>query len=235
MPRMSGLEATQLIREFEQSLDQQSHTPIIALTAHALADERDQLIAAGMDDYVSKPIQHAQLVHLIQKWQRGQAVNSAESIQPIDNPDPAPAEMAKPTDRIVDWQECLILSNHKPELAFDLLSMLLEGLDDDQQELQEAFEQQDDARLEQRAHRLHGATRYTGVPILRERIARLELHLQAARKQQTDPCDSVHRQQLAQGMLEVRQAIEQLLGIDLDYADLDQLTTASVRPRRSLD
>lgn len=234
MPRMSGLEATQLIREFEQSLDQKPHTPIIALTAHALADERDQLISAGMDDYVSKPIQHGQLVHLIEKWHcKASEHQSVEQLSIADATDAL--HVPSITDRIVDWKECLILSNHKPDLAFDLLSMLLEGLTEDQQELQAAFEQQDDARLEQRTHRLHGATRYTGVPILREQIAALERHLQQARKQSIAAHDSVHRQQLAQNMRAVQQAIEQLLGIDLNYADLDQLTTASVRPRRSLD
>jgi two-component system sensor histidine kinase BarA len=120
-------------------------------------------------------------------------------------------------------------------LAFDLLNMLLEGLSADQHELTEAFEQHDDVRLEQRTHRLHGATRYTGVPILRDRIAILEQHLQRARKQQVDPDDSVHREQLTQSMQAVTQAITDLLAIDLNYADLDRLTTASVRPRRSTD
>lgn len=243
MPRMSGLEATQLIREFEQSLATPQYTPIIALTAHALADERDQLIAAGMDDYVSKPIQHEQLVYLIKKWhQEAPPYPNRDGILPIDHAMPSvseapssPAQQTPLTDLIVDWKECLTLSNHKPDLAFDLLNMLLEGLSADQHELTEAFEQHDDVRLEQRTHRLHGATRYTGVPILRDRIAILEQHLQRARKQQVDPDDSVHREQLTQSMQAVTQAITDLLAIDLNYADLDRLTTASVRPRRSTD
>ncbi|HYL73908.1 MAG TPA: response regulator [Bryobacteraceae bacterium] len=54
MPEMDGLTATGLIREKEQRTG--SHVPIIAMTAHAMTGDRERMIAAGMDDYVSKPI-----------------------------------------------------------------------------------------------------------------------------------------------------------------------------------
>jgi osomolarity two-component system sensor histidine kinase NIK1 len=54
MPEMGGFEATQQIREFEKSLDR--HTPIIALTAHAIQGYREKCLEGGMDGYVSKPI-----------------------------------------------------------------------------------------------------------------------------------------------------------------------------------
>jgi signal transduction histidine kinase/DNA-binding response OmpR family regulator len=55
MPIMDGVEATVQIRLFEQSI--RRHTPIIALTAHAMAGDRERFFAAGMDGYLSKPIQ----------------------------------------------------------------------------------------------------------------------------------------------------------------------------------
>ncbi|KAL3450509.1 hypothetical protein BJX65DRAFT_294183 [Aspergillus insuetus] len=67
MPIMGGFEATVLIRQYEQEHGI-SRTPIIALTAHAMFGDRDKCIAAGMDDYLSKPLNQNQLVQMIAKW-----------------------------------------------------------------------------------------------------------------------------------------------------------------------
>jgi len=55
MPRMNGLAATQAMRD-EKLFGVKSRVPIIALTAYAMADDRKRLLAAGMDDHVSKPV-----------------------------------------------------------------------------------------------------------------------------------------------------------------------------------
>ena len=65
MPRMSGHEAARQIRNIE-NID--NRIPIIALTAHGLADERDKLMASGINDYVGKPISQPQLLQVLQKW-----------------------------------------------------------------------------------------------------------------------------------------------------------------------
>ena len=64
MPGMNGLEATQLIRLHKSSTE----LPIIALTAHAIADEKDAILKAGMNDYQSKPINNDRLIQSIERW-----------------------------------------------------------------------------------------------------------------------------------------------------------------------
>ncbi len=65
MPRMGGVEAVQHIREVEQSTG--GHTPIIALTAHAIKGDRERYLTAGMDDYVSKPIRRDEFYAAIRR------------------------------------------------------------------------------------------------------------------------------------------------------------------------
>jgi CheY-like chemotaxis protein len=66
MPKMGGFEAVAAIREHEKSLNRRSN--IVALSAHAPAEQRDNCIAAGMDDYMMKPIDVKVLQALLSKF-----------------------------------------------------------------------------------------------------------------------------------------------------------------------
>jgi two-component system, sensor histidine kinase and response regulator len=68
MPEMDGFEATKLIRTAEQGLLPSNRIPIIALTANAIAGDRDICLNAGMDDYLSKPYSREQLKEMITRW-----------------------------------------------------------------------------------------------------------------------------------------------------------------------
>lgn len=67
MPELDGLEATQHIRKLESDGALEGHLPIVALTANAIKGDREQCLAAGMDDYLSKPVQKDQIMHVLER------------------------------------------------------------------------------------------------------------------------------------------------------------------------
>lgn len=71
MPEMGGFEATAVLREREKATGR--HTPVVAMTAHAMKGDREKCIEAGMDDYISKPISSSDLEAMLQKF-TGRAV-----------------------------------------------------------------------------------------------------------------------------------------------------------------
>ena len=68
MPEMDGYQATREIRKHEATLG--IHTPIIAITAHAMTDDRNDCRDAGMDDFLTKPFMMEDLLNILKKWRR---------------------------------------------------------------------------------------------------------------------------------------------------------------------
>jgi CheY-like chemotaxis protein len=66
LPEMDGFEATRAIREQEKESGR--HIPVIAVTAHAMKGDRERCLSAGMDDYISKPVNIETLREVIAKW-----------------------------------------------------------------------------------------------------------------------------------------------------------------------
>ena len=89
MPEMDGFSATAAIREREKSVG--SHTPIVAMTAHAMKGDREKCLASGMDAYLSKPIRAADLVALVER-----AGRSEEAPKPGRRKPEREAEHGKP-------------------------------------------------------------------------------------------------------------------------------------------
>ena len=182
MPGMDGVETTERLR----SLDGASHrTPIIALTAHALAEEQDRLIQQGFDGYLAKPISNSQLIDIIHDY-TGYTCHP----DPDDGHLPVPEvrdtrRSVRPSTRkkqpdCVSVAESVQLAAGKADLAEELFSMLIEQIHTDINQVPALWSKGDMDELLECVHKLHGATRYCGVPELRAAANQLETALKCA-------------------------------------------------------
>ncbi|MCU1721363.1 MULTISPECIES: response regulator [unclassified Pseudomonas] len=190
MPGMDGRECTEQIRRWEAGQGGQA-LPIVALTAHAMANEKRALLHSGMDDYLTKPISDRQLAQVVQKW-TGLPVSLNRTERQAE-PYHGGSEL-----RVLDPDEGLRLAAGKPDLAADMLAMLLASLESDRLAIRAARDADDRAATIERVHRLNGATRYCGVPQLRAACQRSETLLK-----QDDP-------EAPQSLDELERAIDRL-------------------------
>lgn len=150
MPNMNGIEASHAIRNFESNIKRKP-TPIVALTAHALMSEKEELLQAGIDDYLSKPISEQDLKNMISKWTQKATVN-----------------------KVIDWELALKLVCGKNDLAKELFEKLILSLPEEKIKINEAFKAEDWEEMRNRVHKLHGGCCYCGVPELKRAAQGLE-------------------------------------------------------------
>ncbi|TCB43678.1 response regulator [Acinetobacter terrestris] len=209
MPVMSGVDTTRAIRSLESTLENHKRLPIIALTAHALADEKQKLLQVGMDDYVTKPIQMDQITQILthltaETFKKAKSVDKAILIEALD-------------PNILDWQQSLQLAANKEDLAIDLLKMLVDSFATELSEMQQLIEMEDFPQLEHVLHRLYGATRYVGAPTLQQATGGFEQFVSSLRKERRKADETFiqetlnHFDELQSVIQQVEQASQQIL------------------------
>ena len=161
MPEMDGLQAATRIRERE--LGTGAHIPIIAVTAHAMKGDREKCIAAGMDDYITKPLRFADLAELLERYSVGERIE-----RPLESP------RASSPAAVFDSQGVLerVLGD-RPLLA-ELLNIFCGEYGQRQAELREALAARDTALLERAAHSLRGSAGNLGAAATALAAAALE-------------------------------------------------------------
>jgi len=161
MPVMDGIEATQKIRYLEKS--NQRRTAIIALTAHALAEQRQHMLSVGMNDFLSKPASEQQLLQMLEKWTR-----ATPDTQPATTGTEVPITFIPPFyGECVDKQMALQVCGNKPAAAGEMLEMLFQTLEEDHATIVRAIADHDFMLARERIHKLHGASCYCGVTQLK--------------------------------------------------------------------
>ncbi len=181
MPHMDGVTACEEIKKTELN----AKTPVIAVTAHAMSGERDRLLNAGMDDYLTKPIEEHVLQQVLVHWSPLTDDETIEKIAPSyiepEQETPAPSSPATAQNISIDWDAALKQSANKVDLAKDMLQMLVDFIPEVEEIVEQALEQEDFPRedLIQVIHKLHGSSSYCGVPALKQLCATLEQALRS--------------------------------------------------------
>lgn len=181
MPHMDGVTACNKIKQTTLNAD----TPVIAVTAHAMSGERDRLLNAGMDDYLTKPIEEHILQQVLMHWSphiSQQALQKLDisSVQ-MDIPINESAVSNERNTMIIDWQAALKQSANKEDLARDMLQMLVDYIPEVNAIVESALEDEhcDTEQLIHYVHKLHGSSSYCGVPRLKSVCAAIEKALRS--------------------------------------------------------
>ncbi len=181
MPEMDGYQATNAIRQAEARKGGR-RIPIVALTAHATAGDHERCLAAGMDDYLTKPLDPKSLGQTIAKWLSRDAPLARRHELP------APAENPAPESGPIDYPSLLRRCMGKEELAARLVGKLVAQAGRDREEIAEAMQQGNAEVLAAAAHRLKGAS----ANVAAEGLRRVALELEArARSGQLAACAGI--------------------------------------------
>ncbi len=177
MPRLDGVEATRLIREHAE----QRNLPVIAMTANAFSEDRARCLAAGMVDFITKPVDPATLYAMLLKWLPPPA---ATKVAPSQHPQPLPASREPNPDAAliarlashpeVDTRFALANLGGRTALYVRLLKQFLNTSADAMTRFRAHLAAGDSASARIVAHSLKGSSATLGMPALRYSAAALE-------------------------------------------------------------
>jgi CheY-like chemotaxis protein/HPt (histidine-containing phosphotransfer) domain-containing protein len=166
MPDMDGYETTTAIRQREGKA---KHTVVIAMTAHALQGDRDKCLAAGMDDYLSKPLKVEDLQRVLERWRQPMAPGAARHYL---------ASAPQPTSPPVDLERLREVTGDDEQEMRALVELYLRQTAADIATLQAAISEASSRDVERLAHGCAGASLNCGMvgiaPLFKEleRVAR---------------------------------------------------------------
>ena len=173
MPEMNGYDATAAIRCLEAGTGRR--TPIFAMTAEAMKGDRERCLAAGMDDYLSKPIDPEALFQAVASAPANVLVAATVIAEPITT-SVSVADAAPPAaDGIIDWAQARKNTGHDAKLLEEIVRIFLEECPHTLIEIRHAIATTDGAQLRRAAHMMKGSAAIFGALPVVDAALRLEM------------------------------------------------------------
>jgi PAS domain S-box-containing protein len=198
MPVMDGLTATREIRHREQGTGR--HTPIIAMTAHALKGDRERCIEAGMDDYLSKPFDPKAFLQCVRRWT---STPPPPMRQNLYTPLPTPI--------IFDLQRLVLVAGDDVEFARELLTVFITDTRENLLQVRCTLDQGEGLSSARIAHAIKGAAANVGALSIQRKAQCLE---DAIRRNDTEAITGA--EELIATAIEVTIAELKKLGYDIE-------------------
>jgi two-component system sensor histidine kinase BarA len=170
MPVMDGVTA---LKHISTSI-LNAESPVIAVTAHALSGEKEKLLEEGFHSYMTKPLDETMLRHVIYEHCD---LDTLLDEQDLDNNFAQALPLFAGESSVFDWDLALKRANNKPDLAKDMLQMLVNSLPEATITIKNALDSGDEQVLKAQIHKLNGACCYTGTPNLGKITNQLETQL----------------------------------------------------------
>jgi PAS domain S-box-containing protein len=169
MPEMDGFEATRIIRDPESPVSHHG-VPIIALTASALRGDRELCLAAGMNDYITKPITPHSLVAALNAWLPSEAGKARSNLSPHR----VAAGTAEPDLPVFDRKGLIARLMGDEDVVVKVVTRFLESMPSQMQSLRELLNAGNAANVERAAHGIKGAAANIGGERLRRAAFKIE-------------------------------------------------------------
>jgi CheY-like chemotaxis protein/HPt (histidine-containing phosphotransfer) domain-containing protein len=204
MPEMDGLEAARRIRAQESKVKNRD-VPIIAMTAHVMARDRERCLEAGMNDYVSKPVHPKGLVAALERQLAASGRVSSRLAETSSAPSPA---------AVFDKRGLLNTLGGDEGTMREVLTLFLADIPQQMNTLEEAINLGNAETATRQAHTLKGAAANVGATLLRECAAELEQlgggHRSAAGREEAASVSAAGRQEAASVLDVMAEGLEDL-------------------------
>ena len=192
MPKMDGYEATAWIRKLEDDFDY-PHVPIIAMTANAMVGDREKCIKAGMDDYISKPVDANQFAKLLSHWLPASKEQITDShTDPVENSFVSPKiNTINHTKTPINLDHLAMFTDGDPDVEAELFKLFIGQAEIAMKRFEKSHTTNNNDEWRATAHKFKGAAANLGAEKLSGLCSIAEMHFEEGKENKQEYLNAI--------------------------------------------